>query len=45
MIEAEQLHARILARLDMTRDMEDEELTELIYEVLPGSLTGRISAA
>lgn len=31
---AEQLHARILARLDMTRDMEDEELTELIYEVL-----------
>ena len=34
MIEAEQLHARILARLDMTRDIEDEELTELIYEVL-----------
>ena len=34
MIEAEQLHARILARLAMTRDMEDEELTELIYEVL-----------
>ena len=34
MIEAEQLDARILARLDMTRDMEDEELTELIYEVL-----------
>ena len=34
MIEAEQPHARILARLDMTRDMEDEELTELIYEVL-----------
>ena len=34
MIEAEQLQARILARLDMTRDMEDEELTELIYEVL-----------
>lgn len=34
MIEAEQLRARILARLDMTRDMEDEELTELIYEVL-----------
>ena len=26
----EQLHARILSRLDMTRDMEDEELTELI---------------
>ena len=24
MIEAEQLHARILSRLDMTRDMEDE---------------------
>ena len=34
MIEAEQLHARILSRLDMTRDMEDEELTELIYAVL-----------
>ena len=45
MIEAEQLHARILSRLDMTRDMEDEELTELIYEVLQEALAGRISAA
>ena len=34
MIEAEQLHARILARLDMTRDMEDEELTELILSLI-----------
>ena len=34
MLEAVQLHARILARFDITRDMEDEELTELIYAVL-----------
>ena len=34
MIAAEQLHARILSRLDLSRDLEDEELTELIYEVL-----------
>ena len=34
MIGSEQLHARILERLDMTRESEDEELTQLIYHVL-----------
>ena len=34
MIQAEQLHARILEELDMTREIEDEDLTELIYRVL-----------
>lgn len=34
MVQAEQLHARILQKLDMTREIEDEELTELIYGVL-----------
>lgn len=34
MIQAEQLQARILEELDMTREIEDEELTELIYRVL-----------
>ena len=34
MIQAEQLHARSLEELDMTREIEDEELTELIYRVL-----------
>ena len=34
MIHSEQLHARILEELDMTRDIEDEELTQLIYRVL-----------
>lgn len=34
MIEAEQLHARILEKLDLTREVEDEELTEIIYQVL-----------
>lgn len=34
MIQAEQLHARILEEMDMTREMEDEELTQLIYRVL-----------
>lgn len=28
------MHARILQKLDMTREIEDEELTELIYGVL-----------
>ena len=31
---AEQLHARILEELDLTREIEDEELTQLIYRVL-----------
>lgn len=34
MIHSEQLHARILEKLDMTREIEDEELTQLIYGVL-----------
>lgn len=34
MIQAEQLHARILEELDMSRDVEDEELTSLIHRVL-----------
>jgi len=33
-IRAEQLHARIMDELDMTREVEDEELTQLIYQVL-----------
>ena len=28
MIQAEQLHARILEEMDMTREMEDEELMQ-----------------
>lgn len=31
---SEQLHARIMEKLDMTREVEDEELTQLIYDVL-----------
>ena len=34
MIEAEQLHARILDELDLTREVEDEELTKIIHQVL-----------
>ena len=34
MIQAEQLHEKILARLDLSREVEDEELQELIYKVL-----------
>lgn len=34
MIQAEQLHARILEELDMTRDIEDDELTDLIHRIL-----------
>lgn len=34
MIDSEQLHARILEELDMTREIEDEELNCLIYRVL-----------
>lgn len=39
MIHSEQLHARILEELDMTRDIEDEELTQLIYHVLQEAST------
>ena len=34
MIEAEQLHARILEELDLTREVEDEALTKIIHQVL-----------
>lgn len=34
MIEAEQLHARILEELDLSKEVEDEELTRIIYQVL-----------
>lgn len=34
MIEAEQLHVRILDELDLSKEVEDEELTRIIYRVL-----------
>lgn len=34
MIKAEQLHARILEELDLSKEVEDEELTRIIYQVL-----------
>lgn len=34
MIEAEQLHARILEEMDLSREVHDDELTEIIYRVL-----------
>lgn len=34
MIEAEQLHARILDELNLSKEVEDEELTRIIYRVL-----------
>ena len=34
MIEAEQLHARILDELDLSKEVEDEDLTRIIYRVL-----------
>lgn len=34
MIKAEQLHARILDELDLSKEVEDEELTRIIYRVL-----------
>lgn len=34
MIQAEQLHARILEELDMSKEIRDEELTELIHRIL-----------
>ena len=30
----QQLYERVLDRLDLTRDLEDEELSELIHEVI-----------
>ncbi len=37
MPEAEQLHARILEEMDLSREVEDEELTKIIYRVLKES--------
>lgn len=34
MIQAEQLHARILEELDMSKEVDDEELTTLIHRIL-----------
>ena len=34
MIRAERLYDRVIERMDMSCDMEDEELQELIHEVL-----------
>ena len=34
MIDVQQLHERILEELDMTREVEDEELTQIIHRVL-----------
>lgn len=34
MIQAEQLHGKILQKLDLTEDIEDDELIEIIYGVL-----------
>lgn len=34
MIEVQQLHERILEELDMTREVDDEELTQIIHRVL-----------
>ena len=34
MIRPEQLHARVMAELDMTREIEDDELMRLIFRVL-----------
>lgn len=34
MLEIQQLHERILEELDMTREVEDEELTQIIHRVL-----------
>ena len=33
-IQEEQLYERVMERIDLTREMEDEELSEIIYSVL-----------
>ena len=33
-IQEEQLYERVMERIDLTREMEDEELSEIIYCVL-----------
>lgn len=34
MVQAEELHGKILKELDLSKDVNDEELTELIYKIL-----------
>lgn len=34
MTDPEQLHSRILQEIDLTEELEDEELVEIIYRVL-----------
>lgn len=34
MVQAEELHGKILEELDLSKDVNDEELTELIYKIL-----------
>ena len=42
MILAEQLHARILEELDLTREIEDEELTPVSYTHLTLPTNSRV---
>ena len=34
MVQAEELHERILEELDLSRDLDDEQLMELIHKVV-----------
>lgn len=34
MVEAEKLHERILEQIDLTKEIDDEELTKIIYQIL-----------
>ena len=34
MIQAEQFHGKILEKIDLSEEIDDEELTEVIYQVL-----------
>ena len=45
MIEAEQLHARILDELDLSKEVEDEELTRIIYRVFRKALNNSLPNA
>ena len=35
MIRVEEIHEKILEKLDLSQDIEDEHLVELIHEVFP----------
>lgn len=41
----ERLYDRVIEKMDMTCDMEDEELQELIHEVLEGGFKRRVYSA